>query len=85
MVETTATVKIDEKGRIVIPKGIRKAAKLQAGSSIKIRSKGKTVILEQIEPVADKYFGSFKVSEWPSNLDDYAIEVKKKWQKKSVT
>lgn len=86
MTETT-TVKMDEKGRIIIPRQIRKAAQLKGGSYINIRSKGKTVILEAAEPVADKYFGIIKVNNWPKNLDldEYAVEVEKKWRKQNAT
>ena len=73
------TVKVDEKGRIIIPKDIRKTANLKEGSYVTIRAKGKTVIMEPLEPVADKYFGAFKVATWPENLDEFAVEVIKKW------
>ena len=81
----TATVKKDEKGRIIIPRCIRKAAQLKEGSYLNIRSKGKTVILEAAEPVADKYFGLVKVTQWPKNLDldECVVEVEKKWHKQS--
>jgi len=69
------TIKMDEKGRIIIPKRIRKAAQLKEGSYITIRSKGKTVIIEPIEPVADKYFGAFKVTKWPEDLDEIILAV----------
>ncbi len=86
MAETT-TVKMDGKGRIIIPRRIRKSAQLNEGSYINIRSKGKTVILEVAEPVADKYFGIIKVTDWPENLDldEYVVEVKKKWRNQNVT
>ena len=85
MAETT--VKMDEKGRIIIPKQIRKSAQLKEGTSMSIKLKGKTIILEPIEPVADKYFGAFKVTNWPENLDldEYLVEVKEKWRKKNGT
>jgi AbrB family looped-hinge helix DNA binding protein len=73
------TVKVDEKGRIIIPKDIRKTANLKEGSYVTIRAKGKTIIMEPLEPVADKYFGAFKVTTWPENLDEFIVEVIKKW------
>ena len=81
------TVKMDDKGRITIPRRIRIAAQLKEGSYLNIRSKGKTVILEVAEPVADKYFGIVKVTKWPKNLDldEYAVEVEKKWRKQNTT
>ena len=85
MAETT--VKMDEKGRIIIPSRIRKSVQLKEGASMSIKSKGKMIILEPIEPVADKYFGAFKVTNWPKNLDldEYVVEVKEKWRKKNDT
>ena len=84
MSETT-TIKMDDKGRIIIPRRIRKAAQLKEGSYMNIRSKGKMVIIEPVEPVADKYFGAFKVTDWPEDLDEYVVEVKRKWLKASDT
>jgi AbrB family looped-hinge helix DNA binding protein len=84
MTETT-TVKMDDKGRIIIPRRIREAAQLKEGSYINISSKGKTIVIEPVEPVADKYFGVFKVTNWPEDLDEYVVEVEGKWRKKSAT
>jgi AbrB family looped-hinge helix DNA binding protein len=86
-VMTETTVKMDEKGRIIIPIRIRKTAQLKEGTPMSIKSKGKMIILEPIEPVADKYFGAFKVTNWPENLDldEYVVEVKEKWSKKNDT
>ena len=82
---TATAVKMDEKGRIIIPKRIRKAAQLKEGSYMNISTKGKIVIIAPIEPVADKYFGAFKVTNWPEDLDEFVVEVKEKWRKKSTT
>jgi AbrB family looped-hinge helix DNA binding protein len=75
----STTVKVDEKGRIIIPKDIRKTANLKEGSYVTIRAKGKTIIVEPLEPVADKYYDVFKVTTWPENLDEFIVEVIKKW------
>jgi len=75
----STTVKVDEKGRIIIPKDIRETANLKEGSYVTIKAKGKTIIMEPLEPVADKYFGAFKVTTWPENLDEFIVEVIKKW------
>jgi AbrB family looped-hinge helix DNA binding protein len=73
------TVKIDEKGRVMIPKDVREAAKLKRGSYVHIKAKGKAVIIESAEPVADKYYGAFKIAEWPEDMDEFMVEVVKKW------
>lgn len=80
---SATNVKIDEKGSIIIPKHIRKAAQLKEGSCLSIRANGKTVIIEPIESVADKYFGIFKVNRWPEDLDEFVAEVKEAGRKKS--
>jgi len=79
------TVKVDEKGRIIIPKNIREAAELKEGSYVTIKSKGKIIIMEPLEPVADKYYGAFKVTKWPENMDEFIVEVIKKWWTAQVT
>jgi AbrB family looped-hinge helix DNA binding protein len=84
MVETTA--KLDAKGRIRIPKQIREAAQLKKGSCVNIKTKEKTIIIELAEPVADKYYGAFKVEKWPDDIDQYAAEViQKRWKQHAAT
>jgi AbrB family looped-hinge helix DNA binding protein len=82
---SNTTVKVDEKGRIMIPKNIREAAELKEGSYVTIKSKGKIIIMEPLEPVADKYYGAFKVTKWPENMDEFIVEVIKKWWTAQVT
>jgi len=83
MIETTA--RLDEKGRVRIPKKIREAAQLKEGSCVNIKAKGKAVIIEPVEPVADKYYGAFKVENWPENLDEYVEEViQKQWKQRAT-
>jgi AbrB family looped-hinge helix DNA binding protein len=57
------TVKIDNKGRVVIPKSLRERAKIKRGGYVKIWFKGKTIIIEPVESIADKYYGAFKIRE----------------------
>lgn len=79
------TVKVDEKGRIIIPKKVREAAELKEGSYVTIKSKGKIIIMEPLEPVADKYYGVFKVTRWPEDMDEFIVEVIKQWWTAQVT
>jgi len=67
------TVKIDNKGRVVIPKSLRERAKIKRGGYVKIWSKGKTIIIEPVKSIA------FKIEKWPENLDDFIIHVMRKW------
>jgi len=82
---SNTTVKVDEKGRIIIPKNIREAAELKEGSYVTIKSKGKIIMMEPLEPVADKYYGVFKVTRWPENMDEFMVEVIKQWWTGQVT
>jgi AbrB family looped-hinge helix DNA binding protein len=75
----SAIVKIDEKGRVVLPKNIRETANLKEGNYVTIKAEGKTIIMEPTEPVADKYYGAFKVTKWPENMDEFIVEVINKW------
>ena len=77
MTETTA--RIDAKGRVMIPKNVRKEAKLKTGTCVKIKAKNATIILEPAEFVAEKYCGIFQITKWPEDLDDFMIEAAKKW------
>ncbi len=74
-----ALSKVDEKGRIMIPKKIRATANLKEGCYVNIKAKDKTIIIEPAESIADKYCGVFKVSKWPEDLDEFIVEATKRW------
>jgi AbrB family looped-hinge helix DNA binding protein len=77
MSETTA--KIDEKGRIMIPKNIRKAAKIKPGTYVNIKATDTTIIIEHAESIAEKYGGLFQITKWPEDLDEFMVEATRKW------
>ena len=67
-------VRIDKKGRVVIPKKLKK--------ELGMKSEGDKIVLKPIKPIADKYFGVFKVEKWPEDLDEFLMkEVAKRWLK----
>ena len=72
-------VKVDEKGRVVIPKRIREKVKLKEGNYVNVKAKGKIIVMEPLESIADKYFGAFKVFRWPEDLDEFIVEVTNRW------
>ncbi len=72
-------VRVDEKGRVVIPKNIREKVKLKEGNYVNVKVEGKTIVMEPLESIADKYFGAFKISRWPEDLDEFMVEVTKRW------
>ena len=76
---SSTTIKVDEKGRVIIPKDIRENAKLKEGGYVTIKAEGKKIIMEPLEPVAEKYYGAFKITKWPENMDEFVVEVIKTW------
>ena len=78
-------VRVDEKGRIIIPKNIREKVELKKKGYVSIRAEKKKIILEPLKSVANKYFGIFKIERWPEDLDEFAVEVIKKWWKTKAT
>jgi len=73
------TVKVDGKGRVVIPKSLREKAKIREGGYVKIRAEEKAIIVEPVESIADKYYGAFKIEKWPEDLDDFIAQVMRRW------
>jgi AbrB family looped-hinge helix DNA binding protein len=73
------TTKIDEKGRVTIPKNFRKAAKLKAGTNVSIKVKDQTIVIEIAQSIAEKYCGIFQITDWPEDLDEFALEANRKW------
>ncbi|MEM0085013.1 MAG: AbrB/MazE/SpoVT family DNA-binding domain-containing protein [Candidatus Methanomethylicia archaeon] len=78
-------VKVDEKGRIIIPKTMREKVGVKEGGYVKIKIEEKGIIIEPLEPIADKYYGAFKITEWPEDLDEFVIEVMRKWWTRKST
>ncbi|MEM3019177.1 MAG: AbrB/MazE/SpoVT family DNA-binding domain-containing protein [Candidatus Bathyarchaeia archaeon] len=79
------TVKVDEKGRVIIPKRIREKAKLKEGSYVKIKADEGSIIIEPLGPIADKYFGAFKIVRWPEDLDEFVLKVMREWWTQKAT
>ncbi|MFQ6074731.1 MAG: AbrB/MazE/SpoVT family DNA-binding domain-containing protein [Candidatus Bathyarchaeia archaeon] len=80
-----AIVKVDKKGRIVIPKKIRERVELRAESIVKVTAKERSVVIEPLERSSDRYFGAFKIDRWPEDLDEFTVEVMKRWWKEQAT
>ncbi len=78
-------VKLDEKGRVVIPKEVRERVGLEEGGQIVLEDENERVILKPLKPVSDRFYGVFKVERWPEDLDEYASEALKDWWKMKHT
>ena len=77
--------KVDEKGRVLIPKRLRDKAEVKEGSYVKVKANGKNIIIEPLEPIANKYFGAFKIVKWPEDLDEFVVKEMKKWWTQKAT
>jgi len=75
-------VNVDEKGRVTIPKRVRKALKI--GKRVRMRVEGKKLVIESLEPVSTRYYGILR-AEVPENLDSVVIEAMAKWWKERTT
>jgi len=74
---------VDAKGRVLIPKKLRTKAEITEGGYVKVEADENRVVIEPLEPVAEKYFGAFEVDSWPDNLDVYITEaLRKEWTRK---
>ena len=79
MSEAESTVKIDEKGRIMLPEKVRKATKLSKGTYVTVKAKDKKITIEPAKSIADKYCGIFQITNWPEDLDEFTMEATRKW------
>jgi len=83
--EMSQIVRVDEKGRIIIPKSIREKVELKEKDYVSVRVEKKKIILEPLKSVANKYFGIFKIERWPEDLDEFSVEVIRRWWKTKAT
>lgn|GEM_PF-1173512 len=70
--EEVQTVKLDKKGRMMTPKALRHKAQLKEGSFVRVKADGRKILMEPLGPIADKYFGAFKITRWP---EDFITDV----------
>jgi len=80
-----AVARMDDRGRIVVPKHLREKIGLKKGGYVKIWVKNNTIIIEPLESIADKYLGKFKIKNWPRDLDKFIEEAVKEWWMKRNT
>lgn len=78
-------VRVDEKGRVVIPKSLRERARVREGGYVKMTARERSIVIQPLEPVADKHLGAFKVERWPKDLDDFVVGVMREWWTSKAT
>jgi AbrB family looped-hinge helix DNA binding protein len=76
--------KMDGKGRIVIPKDIRLRLGLKEGVRLRVKVEGGKLVMEPVSSVSRKYYGAFKPRRWPEDLDDFIVEVLRKWEEEGT-
>ena len=75
-------IKVDKKGRLVIPKKLREALGIVGECYVEVGTEGDKIVLKPIKSIAEEYFGIFKVDVWPKDLDEFLVkEVTKRWLK----
>lgn len=79
-------IKVDSKGRLLIPKSLREKVEINEGSYVTVRSDGKSIVIEPTVSTAEKYYGRFKVESVPPDLDEYVKgEILRNWLKKHTS
>lgn len=80
-----AVVVVDERGRIVIPKEIRRALRIQRGTLLELSVEGGEIRMRPLKSIAEECFGKYRVKRWPEDLDSFLVEVMKKWWSESTS
>ena len=78
-------VKVDEEGKVKLPKEVIEKAGLTEGSALDVIIDGNKIILTPAQSHAEKYFGIFRVEAWPDDLDEYVVEALRNWWKEEHT
>ena len=77
--------RIDEKGRVLVPKEIRDLAEMPPGSYFKFEADKKQITMKAVAPASQKYYGAFKVDQWPDDLDEFAKEeMLRQWMRRRI-
>jgi AbrB family looped-hinge helix DNA binding protein len=64
-------VKLSSKGQLVIPKPIREALRLHAGTRFDVRLRGGKIILEPVGPsIVDSLYGKYADTDFLADLED---------------
>ncbi len=65
-------VRLDSKGRVVIPSEARRRLGLREGSLLRVivDEESGRIILEPVGSNAERFYGVFRVKRWPRDLDE---------------
>jgi len=82
--EMSLVVRVDEKGRVLIPKSIREATGIRERQLVRIKIVDGKIVLEPLRDIADEYYGVIKVKKWPRDLDEFLVEAVQRWWRRST-
>lgn len=77
-------VRIDSKGRVLVPKSVREALGIREGGLLRVSVIDGKIVLEPVGGAADKYYGVFKARKWPKDLDEFLVEAAQEWWRRST-
>ncbi len=78
-------VEIDEKGRILIPKEIRKRLNIKKGTKLRVYVDGDKIVLFKEESITERYAGKYRAKiPIPEDLDEFLNTVIKEWWKENT-
>ena len=78
-------VKVDNKGRVLIPKSLREKTGIREGCYVRIKTDEERIVIEPTKPNSEKYFGVFKIERWPRDLDEFIVEAMRRWWLQKAT
>lgn len=84
MGEMSLVTRIDDKGRVLIPKSIREAIGIRERQLVRIKVVDGKIVLEPLRDIADEYYGVVKIKKWPRDLDEFLVEAVQKWWRRST-
>jgi len=76
--------RIDDKGRVLIPKSIRETIGIKERQLVRIKVVDGKIVLEPLRDIADEYYGAVKIKKWPRDLDEFLVEAVQKWWRRST-
>ena len=84
MGKMSLVTRIDDKGRVLIPKSIRETIGIKERQLVRIKVVDGKIVLEPLRDIADEYYGVIKVKKWPRDLDEFLVEAVQRWWRRST-
>ena len=78
-------VKVDGRGRLLIPRDIRRRAGIEENGFVKLSVEEGRLVVEPLGSIASKYYRAFTVDRWPNDLDSFLAEAVRGWLRREAT